>query len=172
MGRIAKLIKTEIEKFIVQIVEMYKGANVSVEQFAPSGDDSPPLESDRVILVSVDGTGNYVSCGVLTLSQKAKPGEKILFSRNKNGEVKAILKLLNDGNVKLETPEDINLETEKNLTAKVSQKIKIEAAETELTGGQLKCKGVATPTGKGCFCALSVCPVTGSLQTGDIVMNT
>ena len=38
MGRIAKLISTKIEEFIVQTVEAYFGANVTAETFAPSGD--------------------------------------------------------------------------------------------------------------------------------------
>ena len=79
MGRIAKLISTKIEEFIVQTVEAYFGANVTAETFAPSGDDSPPLENDRIVLVQVDGTGNFVAVGVLSKSQGAKPGEKILY---------------------------------------------------------------------------------------------
>ena len=102
MGRIAKLISTKIEEFIVQTVEAYFGANVTAETFAPSGDDSPPLENDRIVLVQVDGTGNFVSVGVLSKSQGAKPGEKILYSRGSDGEVKAAIKLLNDGKIEMD----------------------------------------------------------------------
>ena len=104
MGRIARLISTKIEKFIVQTVESYFGANVTAETYAPSGDDSPPLENDRIVLVKVDGTGNFVAVGVLSVSQGAKPGDRILYSRNEDGEVQAVLKLLGDGTIEGVSP--------------------------------------------------------------------
>jgi len=119
VGRIARLIKTEIEKFIVQTVEMYFGANVTAETFAPSGDDSPPLPDDRIVLVQTDGTNNFVAVGVLSVSQGAKPGEKILYSRNNDGEVMAALKLLNDGSIQMQTFGDAGI----NLTDKAGKTV-------------------------------------------------
>lgn len=101
MGRIGRLIQTAIEKFIVQTVETYAGVNLTAETFAPSGDDSPPLAEDRIVLVQVDGTGNFVAVGVLNESQGAKPGEKILFSRDDKGNVRATVRLLSDGTVQV-----------------------------------------------------------------------
>lgn len=118
MGRIARLIKTEIEKFIVQTVEIYFGANVTAETFAPSGDDSPPLPDDRILLVKADGTGNFVAAGVLSVSQGAKPGEKILYSRDKDGNVKAALKLLNDGKIEMHTPSDFSFTADGDIKVK------------------------------------------------------
>ena len=40
MGRIGRLIKTEIEKFIVQTVESYLGKNQLCKQYGASGDES------------------------------------------------------------------------------------------------------------------------------------
>lgn len=129
MGRIAKMIKTEIENFIVQTVEMYFGANVTAETFAPSGDDSPPLPDDRIVLVQTDGTNNFVAVGVLSVSQGAKPGEKILYSRDENGEVKAVIKLLNDGSIQMQTFGDAGI----NFTDKAGNVIETSSGGIKLT---------------------------------------
>ena len=129
MGRIARMIKTEIEKFIVQTVEMYFGANVTAETFAPSGDDSPPLPEDRIVLVQTDGTNNFVAVGVLSVSQGAKPGEKILYSRDENGEVMAAIKLLNDGSIQVQTFGDAGI----NLTDKAGNVIETSSDGIKLT---------------------------------------
>lgn len=177
MGRIARLIKTEIEKFIVQTVESHFGANVTAETFGPSGEDSPPLPEDRVVLVNVDGTGNFVSVGVLSVSQGAKPGERILYSRNSDGEVMAALKLLNDGKIEMISPENFSLSA-KNLSVSAessismeSESIKLTGKNTELTGGSVKCRGIASPDGTGCFCGMPYCAFTGAPQTGTNVSN-
>ena len=177
MGRIARLIKTEIENFIVQTVESHFGANVTAETFAPSGDDSPPLPEDRVVLVNVDGTGNFVSVGVLSVSQGAKPGERILYSRNSDGEVMAALKLLNDGKIEMVSPEDFSVSAKslfvsaESSISMESESIKLTGKNTELTGGSVKCKGKATPDGTGCFCGMPYCAFTGAPQTGTNVSN-
>lgn len=129
MGRIARMIKTEIENFIVQTVEMYFGANVTAETFAPSGDDSPPLPEDRIVLVQTDGTNNFVAVGVLSVSQGAKPGEKILYSRDENGEVKAAIKLLCDGSIQMQTFGDAGI----NFTDKAGNVIETSSDGIKLT---------------------------------------
>ena len=170
MGRIARLIKTEIEKFIVQTVESYFGANVTAETFAPSGDDSPPLPDDRVVLVQTDGTGNFVAVGVLSVSQGAKPGERILYSRDSDGAVKAAISLLNDGKIEMVSPADFSL-TGENVTVEGKKSLTLKSQTTELTGGTVKCKGTATPDGTGCFCGVPYCLYSGAPQTGTNVSN-
>lgn len=180
MGRIGKHLKAEIKDFIEQTIETRLNFKQTALTYAPSGDDSPPLKNDRIILVSIDGSGKFAAVGVLTVSQGAKPGEKILYSRDENGEVKAILSLLNDGKVTLKTPESVETETEKGVTVKAKEdievttnkKAKLSAQEIELTGGKLTCKGAAKPSGQGPFCAIAVCPFTGAPQTGTEVEGT
>lgn len=178
MGRIGKNLKAEIDQYIEQCIETRLGYNQSAFTYGPSGDDSPPVKDDRIVLVQVDGTGKFVAAGVLTVSQGAKPGEKILFSRNADGEVQAVLKMLEDGKVELKTPEEIKVENDKRITIKSgadmsldasSGKMEIKSTETTLTGGMVKCKGTATPSGTGCFCALPTCPVTGAPHSGEMV---
>lgn len=194
MGRIGRMIQTAIEKFIVQTVETYAGVNITADTFASSGDDSPPLAEDRIVLVQVDGTGHFVAVGVLTESQGAKPGEKILFSRNEDGEVQAALKLLNDGKVELVSPADVNL-TAKNASAAADENVSIEAkkaltakgdtaevegaksmtlksADMTITGGKLTVQGAVTPSGQGPFCGIPACLFTGAPQCGTMVSGT
>lgn len=188
MGRIGKLIKTEIEKFIIATVETRYKYNQTADFYAASGEDAPPLEDDRVALLSIDGTGNFAAIGVLMVSQGAEPGERILYSRNSDGEVQAVLKLLGDGtiegiapgDIKVQTDGDLKLEVKGNQEEKIDGdrkfdvvgKLELKATQTKLTGGQLECTGTATPSGSGCFCAIPVCPVTGAPHTGSMVMGT
>ena len=147
MGRIARMIKTEIENFIVQTVEMYFGANVTAETFAPSGEDSPPLPDDRIVLVQTDGTNNFVAVGVLSVSQGAKPGEKILYSRNDDGEVMAAIKLLNDGSIQMQTFGDAGI----NLTDKAGNVIETSSDGITLVdknGGKVTMAGKITLEGQ------------------------
>ncbi len=180
MGRIGKHLKAEIDKYIEQTVETRLNFKQTALTFAPSGDDSPPLENDRIILVSIDGNGKFAAAGVLTVSQGAKPGEKILYSRDENGKAKAILSLLNDGKVKLKTPEEIKLSTKKSIKTEADGNIEVaskkemtlKAQKTMLTGGQLECNGTAAPSGSGPFCAIQVCPFSGAPQCGTQVSGT
>lgn len=96
MGRIARVLQTED---LLQTVEIYSGANVTAKTYGAGGEDAPPLENDRVLLVPIEGTGNYAVAGVLGKSQGAKPGERILYSRDKDGNVRAVVHLMNDGSV-------------------------------------------------------------------------
>ena len=169
MGRIAKLIKTAIDKYIEQTVEAYSGANITALTFAPSGDDSPPLKNDRIALIKIDGSGAFAAIGVLSESQGANPGERIIYSRDKDGEVQAIVKLLNDGKIEMLSPDDFKTEAKK--IGLKADEIKIEGKATELTGGNVKCKGIAAADGTGCFCGVPYCLYTGAPQTGTNVSN-
>lgn len=101
MGRIGRWISGKINTFIVGVVESRFGYNVTSNLYGPSGDDSPPLPDDRIALMKKDGAGNWVAVGVLVLSQGAEAGEKILYSRDSAGVVKATFKMLKDGVIEL-----------------------------------------------------------------------
>jgi hypothetical protein len=107
VGIIAQKIKEEIDKFIQLVTEHRKDFRQNALLYTPAGDDSVPLNGERLILVNVDGTGRYVAVGTLTPSQGAKPGEKILFGRDTDGKVTGKLSFLNDGTVKLENEKDV-----------------------------------------------------------------
>lgn len=121
MGRIARLIKTEIDKYIMQTVESYMRVNQVCYQYGPSGEDAPPLKDDRIVLIKEDGTGKYVAAGVLTVSQGAKPGEKIMYSRDADGNVQAVLKLLNDGQISITAPGKFAVDCDGNVELSCSK---------------------------------------------------
>jgi len=106
VGIIARVIKHAFEKNITLTGETRKDFNFNTLLYTPAGDDSIPLKDERLILAKVDGTGKYVTVGVLTPSQGAKPGEKILFARDEDGNVVSKLSFLKDGTVKLEAEKD------------------------------------------------------------------
>ncbi len=101
MGRIGRLISSKINTYILNVVEARFKYNVSANSYGPSGDDSPGLPEDRFALVEIDGAGNWVAVGVLVKSQGADSGEKILYSRDSAGVVKATVKLLKDGIIEI-----------------------------------------------------------------------
>ncbi|GHU66625.1 hypothetical protein FACS189447_07880 [Spirochaetia bacterium] len=128
ISRIGKVINHSIEKFIELVVETRKDFNQKAFLYNSSGEDSPPVKNDRIALLKIDGTGKYVVAGVLTESQGAKPGEKIFFSRNADGELQSIIKMLEDGTIdraikkdsitKIEGKETIDIEGDLTLTVK------------------------------------------------------
>ena len=104
---IGRKIGQEIKKFVNIVFEARKGDNRNALLYNSAGEDSVPLDDERLILVKTDGTGKYVAVGVLTQSQGAKPGEKIFFGRDAQGEITSKLSMLNDGTVKTETEKDV-----------------------------------------------------------------
>ena len=106
MGIIARCIKYAAEKLVTLTGETVKDFNINTLLYSPAGDDSIPLPNERLLLVKVDGTGKHVTAGVLTPSQGAKPGEKILFARDNDGNIVSKLSFLKDGTVKLEAEGD------------------------------------------------------------------
>jgi len=106
MGIIARCIKYAAEKLVTLTGETIRDFNVNALLYTPAGDDSIPLPDERLLLVKVGGAGKYVTAGVLTPSQGAKPGEKILFARDGDGNVVSKLSFLKDGTVKLEAEKD------------------------------------------------------------------
>jgi hypothetical protein len=109
LNRVGKVINHNIDKFIELVLETRKGFNQKALLYNSSGEDSPPVKNDRIILLHIDGTGKYIAAGVLTDSQGAKPGEKIFFSRNADGEIQSIIKMMEDGNVIGEIKKDFTL---------------------------------------------------------------
>jgi hypothetical protein len=121
---IGRKIGEEIKKFVQPIFEARKDDNRRSILYNSAGEDSVPLDNERLILLKVDGTGKYVAVGVLTLSQGANPGEKIFFSRDnkKLGESSIVgkIKMLNNGDIVI----DNDTETTDEAIGDFIQKIK------------------------------------------------
>ncbi|MEE9393708.1 MAG: hypothetical protein V3W41_14490 [Planctomycetota bacterium] len=77
------------------------GGNITVEQMGPPGDDSPPLPTDSVGALPVEGSGRVVAAGYADPFNPSdrEPGEKRLYSRDSNGTVKAAIVLDGEGSV-------------------------------------------------------------------------
>ena len=125
MGIVARLIKHTFDKFITLTGETRKDFNFNTLLYTPAGDDSIPLKDERLVLVKADGTGKYVTVGVLTPSQGAKPGEKILFARNEDSKIVSKLSFLNNGTVKLEAEKDLLCEIKGDKSETIDGKLSI-----------------------------------------------
>ena len=101
MGIIGRLLDHAIEKRIDLIIETKFGFNQKVPLYNPSGDASVPCKEDRILIIKMEGTGRYAAIGVLVDSMDAKPGEKIFFSRDTDGNLKAVFKMLQNGEIHL-----------------------------------------------------------------------
>lgn len=178
MGIIGRLIDHAIEKRISVILETRKGFNLKVPLFNPPGDASVPCKEDRLIIIKIDGTGNYAAVGMLVESQMAKPGEKIFYGRDAKGTIVSKISMLDDGNIETEADGDIKSTSKKNINLEATMKATLKGVEVELngmvaaTGGTFTCKGAAAPTGTGCLCGLAYCVVTGSAQAGETATGT
>ncbi|MCQ2087895.1 MAG: hypothetical protein MJZ37_07565 [Bacilli bacterium] len=150
ISRIARIIKTEIEEYIIHTVESHYMQNQLCEQLAPSGDDSPALPEDRCLMIPIEGTGNFVVAAVMGKSQGAEPGDKLIYSRDSDGNIKGKVWIHNDGSIEVEGTD---------ITVKGNVKI---------TGGTCEIAGTPTPSGSGSLCAMPYCAFTGAPQAGEI----
>jgi len=117
MGIIGRLIDHIIDKRIELILETKAGFNQKTTLYNPSGDASIPCKNDRLLLVKAEGTGRYVAIGVLNEAMDAHPGEKIFYSRDDQGNLKAILRMLNNG--------EIHLNNDGKKAARIEDKVKV-----------------------------------------------
>jgi hypothetical protein len=137
---IGRKIGEEIKKFIQLVFEARKDDSRNALLYNSAGEDSVPLDDERIILVKVDGAGKYVAVGVLTPSQGAKPGEKIFFARDLDGSIVSKLSMLHGGEVDFTQTGNFKGNIEKNaeLTIKgdksetVTGKAKYTSADTDI----------------------------------------
>jgi len=101
VGRIGRWLLSKIETYIEGVIETRINEALKCLLYGASGDDSPPLPEDRVLIIEKTGSGSYAVCGILSVSQGANPGEKILYSRDSNGTIKSTIKLLSTGILEL-----------------------------------------------------------------------
>ncbi|MDR2734309.1 MAG: hypothetical protein LBC99_06630 [Spirochaetota bacterium] len=127
--------------------EVDKGDSREANLYGVVGDDSVPLDNDRLILVKVNDLGRYAAVAVLTTSQGAQPGEKILYSRKPDGEIAAKISMLNDRQIVL-------------------------SGDVVTADGSFTCAGKVTPDGTGALCGLPNCLFTSAPQTGSNAVGT
>lgn len=110
-------------------------------------------------MIKIDGSGAFAAIGVLSESQGANPGEKIFFSRDSDGNPRAVLKMLGKGEFNFLTldengKEKASFKMEKDkLTFLDSYKNEIVCDEngikvTDKDGGKIAMNGKITIQGK------------------------
>lgn len=149
MGLLARVIQIENgdDNEVIQTVEAHYGENKYCDQFSSSGDDAPPLPEDRVVLVDIEGTGNACVVGTLVYSQGAEPGEKLIYSRNSDGDLVAKIHLKKDGKIEVEADDDISIKTNgkliieaaKDVEVKINANVKIDAGNNTV---EVKAKSI------------------------------
>ena len=105
MGRIAKILSfVRVIRNGANVSDIKTdpggGANVTVEHFAPLGDDSHPLNTDYVATMDISRTGGGVAVGFVDPlnAPKASPGDKRIYGRDADtGAVVVEIWLKNDG---------------------------------------------------------------------------
>lgn len=180
MGIIGRFLKVAKEdKFNVVTVETRKGFDEEALLYASAGDDSVPCDNDRLILIKAGNTGEKAAVGSLNESQGAKPGEKILFSRDKDGKVVATIKMLNSGNIEIELKGDYKIKTEGNIELNGSDfggLIKIEELKMQLQKNTAILNGIlgtlkapVTEPGNGAPSVFQAALIgaVGAMQAGD-----
>lgn len=179
MGIIGKVLRAASDTFTALTVETRKGFSEEPLLYSVAGDDSVPCKDDRVLLVQAGGTGEQVAVGVLNKSQGAKSGEKILFARDENGKIVATIKMLNSGNIEIETDGDCKIKTKGKTEINGSDYgglIKIEELKMQLQKNTAILNGLlgvlkapVTEPGNGSPSAFQAAlfGAIGTMQTGD-----
>ena len=179
MGIIGKVLKAASDTFAALTVETRKGFSEEPLLYSVAGDDSVPCKDDRVLLVQAGGTGEQVAVGVLNKSQGAKSGERILFARDENGKIVATIKMLNSGNIEIETDGDCKIKTKGKTEINGSDYgglIKIEELKMQLQKntailngllGVLKAPVTEPGNGSPSVFQAALLGAIGTMQTGD-----
>lgn len=88
IGRVLKFLRsTENGAHVADVeLELSDGDRVTARHFSSPGDDSPPLKSDRLVVIELPGVTEAVVVGYLmSVESLAELGEKRLFARGDDG---------------------------------------------------------------------------------------
>ncbi|GAG06440.1 unnamed protein product, partial [marine sediment metagenome] len=118
----------KIEDFIINTIEKRLNYNITANTYGPAGDDSPGLSDDRVFLASIDQSqGKMVVLGHLSVTQGAEPGEKIIYSRDDDGNTVAKIYFQKDGKLTIETDDEINVLGSKKIIIDGTEDVEIKS---------------------------------------------
>ena len=141
MGLLARILQSETgdDNEIIQTVEAHYGENKYCDQFSSCGDDAPPLPDDRVVLVDIEGTGNACSVAALVKSQGAEPGEKLIYSRDSDGNLVAKIHLKKDGSIEIQTSGEFTITADANLKIDAGNNtVEVKAKSINFNDGNLE----------------------------------
>jgi hypothetical protein len=88
---------------------LHYGQTVQGERFGPAGDDSPPLPEDLHYAGQRNGTGRRVYLGSIDIKNdpEASAGEKRIYARDADAEIKAVIWLKANGDIEIASDGDI-----------------------------------------------------------------
>jgi len=200
MGRIGRILKNRMQKFIYNTIETRLQLNFENKMYAPAGLHCVPLKDDRMILVKIDGTGKFGVVGTLNELQPGldsiSEGDIWLFSRDPgSGKYKTWIKLNHDGTLEIDTPSNVTInnhakvdvhitgETTLQVDDKVDihvvgetsfkcdDKVTVDSPEVTVKGGKLIKNGSVPATGSGGFCAITNCHYDGAPHVGTVIVE-
>jgi hypothetical protein len=139
------------------------GANITSENFAPSGDDSFPVNTDVPVLIKIPGNGKYATINYLDPVSEPKSliGEKRIYSRSEGGDLKSEIWLKNTGEMILENSNG-------TITIKTDGEIVIENSSGFIN---LKSDGTIELNGNADF-AIAFTDMKASFDTLKTELNT
>lgn len=103
IGNIKSILKSVIREAKVWVIKADIGSQLTTSAlFGPGGEDSPPLDTDDVLLVELKSSGTYAASGSLDHKnqQLSSPGEKRIYARNPSGDEVCQVHLKNDGSIR------------------------------------------------------------------------
>lgn len=130
MGILGDIQKTNIDSYSNNIIITTITDNTMMREadlINPAGEDSIPLKIDTALLVRIEGINQKVAVGVVSQSQGAKEGEKILYSRDAQAELVAKIHLKNTGELYIETKDNIDIKSEKELNIEIKETANIKS---------------------------------------------
>ena len=144
---------------------------VETEEFKEDDDDDDGADYDEL-----EETGNaaytkYDKEKILH-SVKTKDGETTIKQSAEKVDIIAkdtIISIGADGKITLSAKE-VSITSDTSLKA-TSPQTTIDGDQVEVTGSSFIRKGVANVDGQGGFCGIPVCPFTGAVHTGSIIVG-
>lgn len=143
------------------------------------------LRENKVIGIRSRGkkiTMNEDEVVISTFSEISKSGKDTPYPDDTNPEPKSWIKISKEGDLDVFMEGAGHVQVTKDLTVKIDGKADIvvtgactiQSPSVKVTGGDLETVngGAAKPNGKGGFCGIPVCPLTGAQHVGNKISGT
>jgi len=140
MGRIARVLESKVNSdgFLILKVEVDYKNNKQIELYSSPGDCSRPLAEDKILIIEKEGTGEYAGIAILNEDQSEDEGEKKLFSRDANGNIKASVYFKKDGKLIIDCDSDIEIKSDSKIKMMNGSDFAVRYLELKTQLDQLK----------------------------------
>jgi len=140
VGRIARVLESKVDSdgFLILKVEVDYKNNKQIELYSGPGDCSRPLPEDKVLIIEKEGTGEYAGIAILNEDQSEDEGEKKLFSRDANGNIKTSVYFKKDGKLIIDCDSDIEIKSDSKIKMMNGSDFAVRYLELKTQLDQLK----------------------------------